>query len=190
MNPLEAGSQRTATDHAAVSSVGLSTLRHGWRVVRAGLAFIAFGVGGLVIGVHVLPLLRLERPGLSCAQRRKQVLFHHAFRLFACFIVPLGLIRVTWTVKERLRERPVRVVSNHPTLIDVVLLVAARRARPDGTLCFIGSGRGAVTSQTTRPEALIAAGRERLRHGRSLLLFPEGHSVPGRHSIAARRASR
>ena len=38
----------------------------------------------------------------------------------------LGLIRVTRTGAERLRaDRPVVIVANHPTLIDVVLLIAS-----------------------------------------------------------------
>lgn len=185
MNPVAEAGQRTAMDPAVVPPTGPATLRHGWRVVRTGLAFVVFGIGALVIGVLVLPLLRLGWRRHSDADSRMQLLIHHAFRLFAWFMVFLGLIRVTWTGKERLRERPGLVVANHPTLIDVVLLVAAmpqadcivKSAAPRNPLFHrIVEAAGYIPND--RPDALVAAGTERLRQGRSLLLFPEGTRSP------------
>src|SRR5690349_5530847 len=83
MNAVTGGSQRTTMDSAVVLSGRLSALRKGWRVVRTGLAFVAFGIGALVIGLLVTPLLRLSWPRHPDLQRKMQFLIHHAFRLFA-----------------------------------------------------------------------------------------------------------
>jgi 1-acyl-sn-glycerol-3-phosphate acyltransferase len=198
MNPVAGSRQQTATDTVAVPSRASSTLRHAWRVVRTALAFVVFGIGAVMIGLLVLPVLRLRYPQHSTAGRRLQLLIHHAFRLFAWLMVSLRLIRVTWTGKERLRARPLIVVANHPTLIDVVLLVAAMpqadcivksATRRNPLFHRIVEGAGYIPND--EPSALIAAGTERLRHGGSLLLFPEGTRSPaGRLGAFHRGAAR
>ena len=80
------------------------------------------------------------------------------------------------------------VVANHPTLIDIVLLSALhspravhREARivgqPISRALMRGSG---YIPNDLEPEALVAACREALADGRSLIVFPEGtRSRPG-----------
>jgi 1-acyl-sn-glycerol-3-phosphate acyltransferase len=177
---------------------GPSSLQRGWRAFRTGVAFLVFGLGVIVISVLVLPLLQLVSRRRSDTRRRVQLLIHHSFRLFAWFMTTTGLIRVTWHGRERLRERPILVVANHPTLIDVVLLVAAMPQ----AVCIVKTAaqrhplfrrvvRAAGYIPNDQPEALIAAGTECLRQGRSLLLFPEGTRSPaGRLGAFHRGAAR
>jgi len=164
----------------------LASVRRGWRAFRTGLAFVVFGVGALVIEVLILPLLWLVSWRRSdLLQRRVQFVIHHAYRLFAWIMITIGLIRVTWVGRERLRKGPILVVANHPTLIDVVLLVAAMpqadcivktAAERHPLLRWLVKGAGYIGND--RPEPLIEAGTESLRQGRSLLLFPEGTRSP------------
>lgn len=185
-------------EHAASRLHGPSSLRRGWRVFRTGVAFLVFGLGVTVISALALPLLQLVSGQRTATQRRVQLLIHHSFRLFAWFMTTIGLIRVTWRGRERLREGPILVVANHPTLIDVVLLVAAM---PQAT-CIVKTAaerrplfrrvvRAAGYIPNDQPEALIAAGTECLRQGGSLLLFPEGTRSPaGRLGVFHRGAAR
>lgn len=186
---------RSGNRGASLSRRGWS-FRRGWRALRTGMAFLMFGLGVLVISVLGLPLLRLtwgRRPDL---QGRVQLLIHHAFRLFAWFMEATGLIRVTWSGRERLRAGPLLVVANHPTLIDVVLLVAAM---PQAA-CIVKTAalrnvllrrivRGAGYIANDRPDPLIVAGTECLRRGQSLLIFPEGTRSPGGRLGAFRRGA-
>ena len=187
-----------SSDRTAPTISWLASLRRGWRAFRTGLAFVVFGLGAMVIDVLILPVLRLVSWRRGNLQRRMQLLIHHAFRLFAWFMTTIGLIRVTWVGRERLRERPILVVANHPTLIDVVLLVAAMpqadcivktAAERHPLLRRLVKGAGYIPND--RPEPLIAAGTESLRQGRSLLLFPEGTRSPeGRLGVFRRGAAR
>ena len=189
---------RSGHDQTVSTVPWLASLRRGWRAFRTGLAFVVFGVGAAVIAVLILPALRLVSWRRSDMQRRVQLLIHHAFRLFAWIMITIGLIRVTWVGRERLREGPILVVANHPTLIDVVLLVAAMpqadcivKGAAERHLLMRRVVKSAGYIPNDRPEPLIAAGTESLRQGRSLLLFPEGTRSPeGRLGPFRRGAAR
>ncbi len=170
-----------------------------WRVFRAGLAFGVFGVGALVIGLVVVPILRLI-PGPSRAKEmRAQTLVHLGFRTFVWFMESLGLIRVSRICTDRLRrDGPYVVVANHPTLIDAVLLLAcmpqadcvAKKAAWDNRF-LRWAVRAAGYIPNDEGEALIDACAERLQEGRCLLLFPEGTRSPmGRLGRFRRGAAR
>jgi 1-acyl-sn-glycerol-3-phosphate acyltransferase len=180
----------------------LPSLRRAWRAFRTGIAFAMFGLGAVFISAVAVPIFQVTSPRSSDLQRRAQALIRHAFRLFAWFMTVTGLIRVTWVGRERLRERPILVIANHPTLIDVVLLVAAMpqadcivKTAAERHPLFRRVVKAAGYIPNDRPDAIITAGAESLRQGRSLLLFPEGTRSPaGRlgpfHRGAARIALR
>jgi 1-acyl-sn-glycerol-3-phosphate acyltransferase len=189
-------------ERAAAPAHRMPSLRRAWRAFRTGIAFALFGLGALVISLVALPLLRLTSRRSGDPQRRVQGLIHQAFRLFAWYMTVTGLIRVTWVGRERLRGRPILVVANHPTLIDVVLLVAAMpqadcivKTAAERHLLLRRLVKGAGYIPNDRPDAIITAGTESLRQGRSLLLFPEGTRSPSSrlgpfHRGAARIALR
>jgi 1-acyl-sn-glycerol-3-phosphate acyltransferase len=185
-------------DQAVPTVPWLASLRRGWRIFRTGLAFVVFGVGAAVIDALILPALRLVSWRRSDMRRRVQLLIHHAFQLFAWFMITIGLIRVTWVGRERLRGGPLLVVANHPTLIDVVLLVAAMpqadcivKGAAERHLLMRRVVKSAGYIPNDRPDPLIESGTESLRQGRSLLLFPEGTRSPeGRLGAFRRGAAR
>jgi 1-acyl-sn-glycerol-3-phosphate acyltransferase len=156
------------------------------RVVGTGVAFGAFGVGGVLLAVTLFPLVRLL-PGTPQERAlRPQRLMRHAFRVFIGLMSALGLIRVSTRGLERLAEPgPRLVVANHPTLIDVILLVAhmpqadcvvKREAWSNPFLRVVVDGVGYVPNDAGN--ALIEACVDRIRAGRTLLLFPEGTRSP------------
>jgi len=159
---------------------------HWWRVFRAGLAFGVFGVGALVIGLVVVPILRLIPGPRRGKEIRTQTLVHLGFRTFVWFMEGLGLIRVSRIGTERLRRKgPYVVIANHPTLIDAVLLlacmpqadcVAKKAAWNNAFLRWAVRGAGYIPND--EGEALINGCATRLGEGRCLLLFPEGTRSP------------
>ena len=158
-------------------------LAYGWRVLRTGLAFVGFGVGAVVAAMIAWVWARG-----APAQRelRTQHVVHQAFRLFVLWMKCLGLLRLSWVAGERLRGGgPRLVVANHPTLVDVVLLLA-RLPQADCVVKTAARRNALMRSIVTRAgylandegDALIDACADRIAQGRSVLLFPEGTRSP------------
>lgn len=157
----------------------------GWRALRTGLAFAVFGAGALLVAALVFPALRLGAGAVEVRELRAQRIIHLTFGWFARFMECLGLIRVRRVGTERLRQRPTLVIANHPTLIDVVLLIACmpqadcvvkRAAWRNRFLRGVVAGAGYIRNDDG--DALVRACSSRLRAGRSVLLFPEGTRSP------------
>lgn len=146
----------------------------------APVMFAAFGIGALALVVLVIPLARLadwRSAGDLVAQRWIQ----RAFRLYAFSAESFGYIGLEVRGAERLARGPALVVANHPTLMDVVLLIA-QFPQAD---CVVKAGawrnpflRGIVSLAGYVPNRdgpeLVAECARRLRAGRTLVLFPEG----------------
>lgn len=133
----------------------------------------------------VFPVLGLGA-GSDRRERQAQRLIHLSFRVFVWFMTVLGLIRVAAKGTQELRGVPPRlVIANHPTLIDVVLLIACmpqadcvvkRASWRNPFLRFVVSGAGYIPND--EGETLVRDCSSRLRAGRWLLLFPEGTRSP------------
>ncbi len=178
------------TDAAAISRFAPITYlyRRSWRVFAALLSFAFFGLVGLVYGGILFPLLRLfvRDPIKRRVQSRRLVgLF---MRNFASFMRAVGLIEVRMRGAEYMHTPGAVIAPNHPTLIDVVLLLAVA---PQLDLVVKDALRRNLFTRATVVAAgyiVNADGRvlvDRcaavLRDGRSVLIFPEGtRTTPGR----------
>jgi 1-acyl-sn-glycerol-3-phosphate acyltransferase len=161
------------------------------------VAFAAFGLGALVVAGVMFPILLFRGGPRDVRERRAQYLVHRSFRIFVSFMTMLGLIRVSFTGLEHLRGRPAAVVvANHPTLIDVVLLIAAmpqadcvvkRAIRRNRFLRGVTTGAGYIPN-SDGPE-LVDRCVSRLRAGRWVVLFPEGTRSPGGQLGSFRRGA-
>jgi len=165
-----------------------SKLNHLWRVFATGFLFALFGVGALVISLTMFPLLRLTTWNADDARRRIQHGMQLTFRAYMEAMRVLGILTYRVDGAERLRKPGRLIVANHPTLIDVVLLVSQM---PEVD-CIVKSGlwrnpflRWPAAWADYLPAVagveLIEECSATLRHGRSLLVFPEGtRTVPGK----------
>jgi 1-acyl-sn-glycerol-3-phosphate acyltransferase len=154
-----------------------------WRTLRTALGFGVFGLGALMVSLCVFPLLAWA-PGDR--ERRAQHVVHRMFRLWVWFATTLGLIRVRWHGVERLREQPpCIVVANHPSLIDIVLLIACmpqadcvvkKAAWRNPFLRGVVTGAGYIRNEGGGTLIDTCAGY--VRRGRWLVLFPEGTRSP------------
>ncbi|MCW5752383.1 MAG: 1-acyl-sn-glycerol-3-phosphate acyltransferase [Alphaproteobacteria bacterium] len=164
-------------------------LNHAWRLAVTGLAFIGFGLGGVVLATLVIPLAGWTARDRVQARERGQRIVQWSFRLFATALQGLGIITLRLSGVERLAAcRGVIVVANHPTLIDVVLLIAHvphaqcvvkhqlfRNPFLKGMVRVMGYIRNDLEA-----EAFVEACRLALDEGQNLIIFPEGtRTVPG-----------
>lgn len=162
-------------------------LDRAWRVVGTGLSFAAFGIGGLLLRVTAFPLLQL------CVRdplRRRRIARRWVQRGFAAHVELMRRLGVlTWEIhgRERLDRDGLLVLSNHPTLIDVVFLVSLL---PNAD-CVVKSAvarnpfmRGPVHAcgyiANDDGVGLIDDCIAAVRAGGNLVIFPEGtRTVPG-----------
>lgn len=167
-----------------------------WRLVATGICFATFGIGGLLLTLLVFPWLRLLRGERRL--RSTRWIIHRAFGRFIWLMEALGVMRLEVRGAKALREcRHVLVLANHPTLVDVVALIALM---PNAS-CIVkqalwknpflgGVVRAAGYINNSAPEALLDACARDLAEGNPLLIFPEGtRSEPGRPMRFLRGAS-
>lgn len=152
-----------------------------WRVCATGFCFSSFGVGGLLLRVLVFPALALLPWSTATRQRVCRDVIHHAFRLFLGLMRGVGVIDYEIRHAHRLQRHGMLIVANHPSLIDVVFLMALTR-RAD---CVVKSGlvrnpftRGPVLAtgwvRNDSGAAMVDDCIASLRAGNNLIIFPEG----------------
>ncbi len=159
-----------------------------WRVAATGLSFSAFGLGALLITITLFPLLHVTTFDRGRANRRCQFVVHLSFRAILWLIRILGVLTYERHNTERLRGvSGTLIVANHPTLIDVVFIIAMLPA----TLCVVKRAAwsnpflaGVMWAtgyiQDEDPIRLIATCAQSLENGNNLVIFPEAtRSVPG-----------
>lgn len=159
----------------------LAWLERSWRVAATGACFIAFGVGSVVLGAVVFPWVRLLMPVGPRRHALARAVIHHLFRSFVALMRLTRVISVEVNGRERLRADGQLILANHPTLIDVVVLMSLIK-RSD---CIVkGSlGRNPVTRGPVRAagfvlndsaDAMVSDCVASVRHGNNLIIFPEG----------------
>src|SRR5688572_2378851 len=97
-----------------------------WRVLATGMGFALFMGGGFILTITAFPIARLW-PGSPAAKgRRIRALIQKTFRLFLFYMAISGIMRRPKIegLKNLAAAGPCVVIANHPTLIDVVILVS------------------------------------------------------------------
>jgi 1-acyl-sn-glycerol-3-phosphate acyltransferase len=178
---------------ANTSDGGEAVLRRGfflWRLIWTGLAFAVLGLGGLVLAILIVPVANLFVADERARKRRAQSLIRASFRLYLWLLQAVGILRLEVVGGDKLYGcRGQLVVANHPTLLDIVILMALL---PDATcvgkrqlwlnpvLRPVVRAAGYIRNDC-EPEIFIAQCRATLSAGSNLIIFPEGtRSVAGR----------
>lgn len=168
-----------------------------WRIFATGASFSLFGMGGLVLGVFVFPAMLLLPGGPDRRRARMRGLVQRALRLFVRFITGMGVISYEFRGWERLGRPGQLIIANHPTLVDVVLIVAFTPA----PCCVIKAAmfRNPFTRSVVRAagyisnsptDEMIHGAAAALRSGDSLVMFPEGtRTRPGQPLVFHRGAA-
>jgi len=95
-----------------------------WRVAATGFSFASFGLGGVAIGAVIAPMVKLSSQNLELRTQRTQKVIKHSFKGFTEMMVKLGIMTYEVEGLEKLQHSQQElVIANHPTLIDVVVLI-------------------------------------------------------------------
>lgn len=99
-------------------------LNYYWRMAATGLSFASFGIGGVIIGGVVAPVLNLSTRDPKINQQRNQRIIQRSFKGFTQMMVKLGVMNFQVDGLEKLEQsKQELLIANHPSLIDVVLLL-------------------------------------------------------------------
>jgi len=168
-----------------------------WRFIATGLSFVLFGLGALVVGAVLLPVVRILPASRIAKRSRARAVMRRSLRLFVAQMRFVGVLTYEFTGVERLGRPGQLIVANHPSLIDVVFLLAFT----PGAGCVVKRGvarnpftRAAVALAEYIPNDptadMIEATATALREGQTVIMFPEGtRTMPNRPCVFHRGAA-
>jgi 1-acyl-sn-glycerol-3-phosphate acyltransferase len=161
----------------------LRAVDHLWRLAGTGIAFVLLFVGGGLLAVTAFPVVELTTRSAVRRRERNQYLIHIFFRAYVAMLQYWRLIDLRIEGKRKLHESAAcLIIANHPSLLDVVLLMALiRRAqcvvkRELWESFFLGRlvrGAGYIRNDLAL-DATLEACRTALANGHSIIIFPEG----------------
>jgi 1-acyl-sn-glycerol-3-phosphate acyltransferase len=163
--------------------MSIERINYVWRVLATGFSFACFFGGGLLLALTVFPAIAVLTPEEKQRIRATQSVIHRTFRFYLGMLEVLGLIELSVRGGAALHDGKGRlVIANHPTLLDVVILMALlprvqcivkselwHNRYLGGVMRWAGYIRNDL-----EPSALIGACQEAIADGRSLIIFPEG----------------
>jgi 1-acyl-sn-glycerol-3-phosphate acyltransferase len=168
-----------------------------WRILVTGACFALFGLGGLILGLLVLPALLLAPGGEARRRDRIRRLVQWSFRAFVAVMSGLRGLAYEIEGRERLGRPGQLVVANHPTLIDVVFIVAFTPAPACVVKAALFANRftrrvvqaaGYISNAPT--DRMIEESVGALAAGECLVMFPEGtRTRPGEPMLFQRGAA-
>lgn len=173
------------------------------RLAGSAFSFFTFGIGGLIFGLLVFPLMFIFIRDSEARRFAARRVIGKGFAAFVGLMRFLGLIDCQVQGTEHIDDgRRQLIIANHPTLIDVVILISlfpqANCVVKEAVMKNPMMGftvRAADYISNREPEDLVDTCVAYLKDGKSLLLFPEGTRTrhdepvvfkPGAATVAAR----
>lgn len=160
-----------------------------WRLFATGFCFAVFGIGGVIIAALWLPFYRVKYKNNEA--KRKQACrhaVHLTFKSFVWLMFVVGVTKVDVKGLNKLKNLKGKIIiANHPSLIDVVVLISIVRNAD----CIVKQNllsniftRGVIKNtgyiSNADPEELIKDCKTSLDQGSTLIIFPEGtRTFPG-----------
>ena len=151
------------------------------RSVLTVFCFGLFGIGGFFIGTVLFSIVILFSKG----EKQRFILtniIHYSWILFVKIMVLLRLISVNIQGKESFKNtKGTLIVANHPTLIDIVLLISII----PNCVCVVKSSlaqnffikhiiQRIYLINNTSPEEFLEKAQSLLLQGLNIIIFPEG----------------
>lgn len=167
-----------------------------WRLLATGACFVAFGLGGLAVGLVLFPLIAITPMSASTRKEIARRLIRRLFKLFIVMMVSGGVLRYSIRGTEHLGQGGRLIIANHPSLIDIVFLMSVLPTAG----CIIKQALfrnpftwAAVTSagyiSNVDANKMIDACVDELAGGYDLVVFPEGSRTSKGEKIAFKRGA-
>ena len=166
----------------------LERINYLWRLFGTGISFFLFGAVGVFFWGMLFPLIeKFLGKGIQ-KKLRSRALMHWICRIYMDFMRTIGILAYEVGGCGQINTPGRLVIANHPSLLDVVFLIAQIR----NATCIVKPALagnpfmripihavGYVYAE--EPEALVEVCAKELREGCSLIIFPEGtRTTPGK----------
>jgi len=147
--------------------------------VGTGISFVTFAIGGLFIGYIIFPVVIYFT---KKKQRRAQYIIYLSFRFFRRLMQHFGLINFSFEGIEKLQsDKGCLFISNHPTLIDYVIIVSKLKSCDviiKESIWYNIYVKGVVRTAKYIPniqaDKMLEMIKFTKKNKHNLLLFPEG----------------
>jgi len=158
---------------------------YSYRVFVKWFSFFIFGTNAVILGILILPLMRLVLHPKTRFQKYGRRFISLFFRLFVLIMTVLGAVKLKPDNRKNYRNLSSRIiVANHPSLLDVVMLISLI---PNAD-CIVNAYLKqhiltAVVKQlyiinSDDLDSVLHSCTESLKQGNCLLIFPEGTRTP------------
>jgi len=158
---------------------------YAWRVFAKWLSFFIFGLSSLILGILVLPLMRLALHPKARFQKYGRRFISAALKFFIFIMHGLRIVNIEPDNRENYRNLASKiVVANHPSLLDVVMLLSLIPNADCIVAGYLNHNilRGVVRQLyilgSREVEDTFQACTESLKQGNCLIVFPEGTRTP------------
>lgn len=167
-----------------------------WRISATFMCFSIFGIGGFFLPLFVRPLLWIFIRNSDQRHRIGKACIHYSFRAFVEMMQFLGVINYRISGLEHITSSGHLILANHPTLIDVVMLIAFIKNSDcvvKGSLLnnpLIGGSlvmAGYIANDN--PTEVIKQAAHSLQQGNNVIIFPEGTRTTRDQSLKFKRGA-
>jgi len=168
-----------------------------WRQFASGLCFVVFGVGAFLVGSLIIPIARFLTAGDERKQAVSRAIIRGGMRAFWHWMLLVRLFRCEIRGLEYLNGERILIVSNHPTLIDAVLLlglvpdavVVAKSALAENPLTGPAVGAAGYIVNTDGGPSMVAEAARAFARGGRVLVFPESTRTPPGEPVRLQRGA-
>lgn len=151
-----------------------------YRVPATGFGFALFGMGATVLSLLIFPLIYVFPLGKIRKERLTRKVISAVFMSYVRFLRFLRLLSYELRNADKLKEANQLIVANHPSLLDVVFVIAMT----GNASCIVKGAlwRNPFTAMPVRSAGYISNNDtilfsrcvDLLKSGGSLIVFPEG----------------
>ncbi len=157
-------------------------LNHFWRILATGFCFACFGLGGVFLTLFIFPLQKLFIKEQAKQKQVARKTVHYTFKFFIGLMAFTGVFSFDLARAKKLSQiNGQLVLANHPSLIDVVVLISIIPNADCVVKAHLFSNpflRGVVKNtgyiSNADPEGLLTDCQASLAAGNNLIIFPEG----------------
>ena len=156
-----------------------------WRVLAKWYSFFFFGSTSLILGILILPVMRLVFHPKERFQKHARRFVTSSFEFFVAQMHFLGIVDLELDDRRSYRSLSSKIiVANHPSLLDVVMLISLIPNADCIVNAYLKNNiLGVVVRQlyiinTKDIDDIMLSCKETLNQGNCLLVFPEGTRTP------------